>query len=392
MSVNKAHPQLYYSNYRAALRQLITTPIAALSFSFYDSGMFKAEQHIDTLIIGQGLAGSILAWQLMQRGQRVFIVADETSPSASRVAAGLFNPVTGQRLVLQANAETVIPVAINFYRQLEQRFKQVFFYEKEMLRIFRNEKELLKFNQRSQDPAYTQYLGDGCTDHPLLKTTHGIFVQRNTGYLDTNALLDCFKTFFTAHASYIASCFNHAELVIKEKNVSWRGVDAQRVIFCEGFMAKENPWFNWLPFQPAKGEILSFTTDQQLPEQIINGGKWMLPVADGSFKTGATYDHDLTNIESSEAGETELMNGMQNLLSSPIDFKLLDHQVGVRPNTLDKQPFLGCHPSQPRLAIFNGFGSKGSMLIPYYAERFASHLTEGSPIPDEADISRISYD
>jgi len=354
--------------------------------------MLKTEQHIDSLIIGQGLAGSILAWQLMQCGQRVIVVADQSAASASRVAAGLFNPVTGKRLLLQDDAETVIQTALSFYDQLEQRFKQQFFHNKEMLRILRNEKECDIFNQRSQDSAYAPYLGDTCTTPAFLKAEHGIFAQRKTGYLDTNALLDCLKNLFVAHKSYIESCFRHDDLVIKEVTVLWHGIDARRVIFCEGFMATNNPWFNWLPFQPAKGEILSFTSDQQLPEQIINAGKWLLPVSDGSYKTGATYDHNLSNIEPSKAGKSELIEGLQHLLSSPLNFKLVDHQAGVRPNTRDKRPFIGTHPSQPQLAIFNGFGSKGSMLIPFYAERFVSHLSDGSAIPEEADISRIRYD
>lgn len=354
--------------------------------------MARREQYIDSLIIGQGLAGSILAWQLMQRGQRVIVVADQSAASASRVAAGLFNPVTGKRLLLQEDAETVIPAALSFYEHVEQRFKKKLFHKKKMLRILRSKNECALFDQRTQNVAYRPYLGEASTAPSLLQAEHGIFVQRKTGYLDTNALLDCFKDFFVTHESYIESRFRHDDLVINKATVSWHGIDARRVIFCEGSMATKNSWFNWLPFQPAKGEILSFTSEQQLPEQIINGGKWLLPTADGNFKTGATYDQNLSNIEPSAAGKSELVDGLQSLLSSPLNFKLVDHQAGVRPNTLDKQPFIGSHPSQPQLAIFNGFGSKGSMLIPYYAERFASHLIDDSAIPEEADICRIRYD
>ncbi len=50
----------------------------------------------DFLIVGQGLAGSLLAWELMQRGAKVLIV-DNGMPNASQVAAGLINPITGMR-------------------------------------------------------------------------------------------------------------------------------------------------------------------------------------------------------------------------------------------------------------------------------------------------------
>jgi len=346
---------------------------------------------IDTLIIGQGLAGSILAWQLMKSGQKTMVISNDASPSASRVAAGLFNPVTGKRLVLQADAETIIPAAQALYRELETHFDQRFFHEKSMFRVIKDAKEYKSFEKRAEDPAYAQYLGEICDPPISLNSSNEVFEQHNTGYLDTNRVLDCLRDYFIARESYRAALFNHNDLVVTDKTISWNGIQTQRIIFCEGFMGKDNPWFNWLPFQPAKGEILSLKTDHSLPDQIINGGKWLLPVHDGSYKTGATYDHDLSSITPSERGKSELIDGMQKLLSSPIEFELQDHQAGVRPNTLDKQPFIGLHHEQPEIGIFNGFGSKGSMLIPYYSAAFARHLIDGSPIPAEANICRIQH-
>ena len=47
---------------------------------------------MNILIIGQGIAGSCLAWELKRRGAE-FTVADRPiAETASRVAAGLVNP------------------------------------------------------------------------------------------------------------------------------------------------------------------------------------------------------------------------------------------------------------------------------------------------------------
>jgi len=54
---------------------------------------------IDYLIIGQGICGTFLSWYLRKAGIS-FIVIDEPRPdTASRVAAGIINPVTGRRIV-----------------------------------------------------------------------------------------------------------------------------------------------------------------------------------------------------------------------------------------------------------------------------------------------------
>ena len=49
---------------------------------------------IDVLIIGQGICGSFLSFELERAGLS-YLVIDEARPfAASRVAAGLINPVT----------------------------------------------------------------------------------------------------------------------------------------------------------------------------------------------------------------------------------------------------------------------------------------------------------
>ena len=53
---------------------------------------------VDYLIIGQGLAGSLLAWELIQRRCSV-VVVDNGNENASQIAAGLINPITGMRFV-----------------------------------------------------------------------------------------------------------------------------------------------------------------------------------------------------------------------------------------------------------------------------------------------------
>jgi choline dehydrogenase-like flavoprotein len=55
---------------------------------------------VDFLIVGQGLAGSLLARSLRLRGRKVHVVDDGWKSSASQVAAGLMTPLTGRRFTL----------------------------------------------------------------------------------------------------------------------------------------------------------------------------------------------------------------------------------------------------------------------------------------------------
>ena len=70
------------------------------------------------LIIGQGLSGTWLSYYL-QKEKRSFLVIDNNkSVTASRVAAGIINPVTGRRIVKTWMIDELIPFVRNAYSEL----------------------------------------------------------------------------------------------------------------------------------------------------------------------------------------------------------------------------------------------------------------------------------
>ena len=352
----------------------------------------------DTIIVGQGLAGSLLSWQLMQRKQRVLVIDNGHTSSASRPAAGLINPVTGQRLVKTTHVDKYLPVAISLYQALEEQFNRPFFHAVPMTRLFRSEKDQTVWKKRKEDAEYQPYLGDQLpsNQHKTVQDPHGSFQQLQTGYVDTVTLLDTMTQYLVDNGSYIKAQLDYKKIVVEENNVQINinddGYTAKKLIFCEGYKATENPWFSWLPFKPAKGEILTLQASSELPHEIINAGKWLLPLQDGQFKLGSTYQWEPLDEQATDTAKDELLGFLNDLFKQQTPVEVLSHQAGVRPCTRDTAPFVGIHPEQPRLGIFNGFGSKGSLMIPYHAEQFADHLLDpllgNESIMPEADIRR----
>jgi glycine/D-amino acid oxidase-like deaminating enzyme len=342
----------------------------------------------DALIVGAGLAGSILAYRLTLAGQKVLLVSDPSIPSASRAAAGLINPVTGQRLVLQDNIKELLASAQHFYHDIEARFGITIFHEREMLRIFRSEKEKATWENRIRDPAYHPYIDHELHDDPDINVDHGAFLQYHTGYLDTNTMLDSLHQWFREQEILIEAPLLYSDVTIESGSIQWQAVQAGRIIFCEGWRGQKNPWFDWLPFQPVKGEILTLSTDLTIPTYIINRGKWLLPINKGTFKLGATYGWNELNETVTEDAKQELLDAMEHIFLTRPSARVTNHMAGVRPGTKDKQPFVGLHPEHAQMGIFNGFGSKGSLMIPWHAEQFTYHLMDGTPLPEQADIRR----
>ena len=342
---------------------------------------------IDVLIVGQGLAGSLLAWELIQQGQRVLVI-DNGTMNASQVAAGLINPVTGQRLVKQAGIEYLLPTALTSYQQLANRFRQPFFKPLPMLRILKNPLEQQSAQKRLLKADYQGFLSDVQNTSNAITAPYGVLLQNQTGYLNTNALLTQIKRFLIENTSYRQGVFDYDEICI-QPSLSWRNIQPKHLVFCEGHYAVQNPWFGKLPFQLAKGEILHCNSQGIQQQHILNYGHWLIPNGEHRFKLGASFESGKTDTQTTEQAKQALLQLLDKILPDLQPVSVLDQQAGIRPTTLDKQPFIGSHPQFANLHIFNGFGAKGSLLIPWYARQFAKSLFQKTTLPINADIQRF---
>lgn len=341
---------------------------------------------IDVLIVGQGLAGSLLAWELLHQQMRVMVV-DTGGENASKVAAGLINPVTGQRLVKSTGIEHLLPAALDCYQQCSGEFKQDFFVPLRMLRILKNAREQQSARQRLQQAEYQGLLRE-CTDCPSgLITDFGVLQQQQTGYLKTRELLKKLQDFFIAHACYRQTKLDYHDITL-QPSLKWQDLQPQHIVFCEGYHGRQNPWFGSLPFQPAKGEILSCRSQTNYPNLILNYGHWLIPNQSSHFKIGATFQPGQTDTTPTEQAKKSLLQALSGVYPALQPVEVLAHQVGIRPTTLDKQPFIGSHPRQTNLHIFNGFGAKGSLSIPWYARQWVSALKQQTTLPLNGHIQR----
>ncbi len=347
-------------------------------------------QRVDYLIVGQGLAGSLLAWELSNKGCRV-IVVDNGAINASQIAAGLINPITGMRLVKNSDIDFLLPAAKKFYQSLTLLFKKQFLVEKPMLRILRNQQEKQYGKKRMADPDYQPYLSelDFKIDGINLSATTGILQQKQTGYLQTQLLLAEIKQYLRQSDRYIKTKFDYQELKIQTNHIQWRNIKTSKIIFCEGYLGMNNPWFSWLPFNPVKGEILTLACQHPFTDYLLNYGFWLLPSENNTLRTGATYDREQIDTQATTQAKNSLLQALTRYVPAiSANPHVTNHQAQIRPATLDKHPFLGCHPKHPKLCIFNGFGSKGSLQIPWYVTHFAEYLINSAPLPKRANIDR----
>lgn len=341
---------------------------------------------VDTLIVGQGLAGSVLAWELLGRGCRVLVV-DNGAENASQVAAGLINPVAGRWLSMHALTGVCWQAAMLVYRQMAAAFAERFFVEMPMLRILQSDAQQAAAERRLAQAGYQPYLSGMEMPPPGIVAPFGVLRQSGTGYLRTVALLARLQGFFHARQAYRRADIDYRDISL-EGGLRWQDVRTARIVFCEGHLATRNPWFGGLPFRPVKGEILTCEADVELPAHILNYGNWLVPQSDHRFRTGAGYVADNPVTGPTPAAREQLLAALAGVWPVPGKLEVVNHQAGIRPATADRQPLCGGHPRHAGLYLFNGFGSKGSLTIPWHAARFADYLLQGAALPGHADVGR----
>ena len=106
----------------------------------------------------------------------------------------------------------------------------------------------------------------------------------------------------------------------------------------------------------------------------------MIPLNNQQIRVGATFDRENINSIPTEQGKNNLLKTLHSI-SPKLRPTLLNHKANIRPCTLDKQPFIGHHPHYSQLSIFNGFGAKGSLQIPWYSQQFTESLLHNTSVP-----------
>jgi len=343
----------------------------------------------DFIIVGNGLAGSLLANELVDKAFRVLVFGDPKMKSSSMVAGGMVNPVTGKYLAKTWLIDELFGSLFDFYRNLECEFKASFFHQTGLFRPFANEESKINFlNQieKHQLQDYLEVLEDTSAFYPHFEANLGGMFTEKAGWLDVPVMLSKIKEKLIFWEAYKASKFVNEDLVVEASGFRYKNIFTERIIFCEGFYAIHNPFFSWLPFNPVKGETLLGTIKDYNVKPIVNQGKWIMPLGNNKVRVGATYSWHELDFENTEKGRDELLSNVHKVLKT--EFKLTSQQAGVRPSTKDRRPILGKHPAHENMYIFNGLGTKGVSLAPYFVKQLLDFIFHQKDINPEANIER----
>lgn len=343
---------------------------------------------IDYLIVGHGLAGAVLSHELLEAGKKIMVLNDPSLNSASAVAGGLYNPITGRKMVKTWNADKIFPLIEPFYTSLEEKLEATILYNIGIYRPFLSIEEQNEWQGKASNAQYAPYVKHIYTSSRKeysINDQFGGLLLKNAGYVDTRSLLAANKKYLQNKGSYRELMFIDRELEQAGDKMRYADLEFKTLIFCNGYNHVDNSCFGWLPFKPVKGEILTAELDIEA-DTILNRGIFILPMENGKSRIGSTYNWREVNNKPSAAGRKEIEEKLRNLYRG--GYRVHGADAGIRPATKDRRPFIGLHPKNHRIGIFNGFGSKGVSLIPYYARNFVDSLERDGELDVEVDICR----
>jgi len=338
------------------------------------------------LIIGQGLAGSFIGLELIKRNIPCFVIDAGDENSASRKAAGLWNPVSFKRITAHDSVHQYLKSLQEHWQYWTPFLGDDFLHPLPLIRIFPDHTYANDWDVKSESPKMAPLLNTPIQAQPAWKMPFGAGVVSQAGWLNVPLYLEKVQTFLAAKNYFLKERFHWEELAISPNTLLYREEAFSQMIVCTGLF-ETHPLLQSIPLIPNKGHLLEIAATQLPQENIMHYGNFCVPLGEGRFRIGSSYEWEKDDATISPEIVQELSLNFEEHCAT--DYSIIQTYVGHRPTVKDRNPIIGKLPNHPLIAIFNGLGTKGVLQGPYLAELLADHLFRQQPIPKAFSIDRF---
>ena len=347
---------------------------------------------VDYLIVGQGLAGTFLAFELMQKGKSVMVIDKGLKYSSSRVAAGVINPIVLRRFTVTWRAKEFLNYNPFFYEKLDKYLGKQYHFSLPLKKLISSQDEIDFWKYRYDKEDVRDYIYKELTDvkenlFPTEKFKVGLAKQAS--WLNISDLLVDFRANLEAKNALLEEEFDFSSL----RTNRYKNIEFGRVVFCEGARGKYNPLFKSLPFSLNKGQLITVKNNQLPSDSLLKKKVFILPTSESIFKVGATYSWkwDTSYEEAAhkiEPEKTELLKThLEEITTS--NYEVVAVQTGIRPSIKDRRPLIGQHPDKADVYMFNGMGTRGCFMAPLLIDEFINYCEQGADLHKEVDLRRF---
>ena len=343
---------------------------------------------VDYIIVGLGLAGLAFIEELIE-ANKTFIVFEDNSQTSSLVAGGMYNPVVLKRFTPVWDGERQLKIALPFYRRLEKKLKQKFIKEFSINKVFKSIEDQNNWFVAIDKPSLSKYMNPKI----LTKKKVGIIADfglgelKGTGRIYTKKLILTYKNYLQKKRAILFETFNYSQIKLQKDSIKYQQILANKIVFTEGFGIKQNPFFNHLPLNEAKGELITIYAPNLNINFLLKSTVFVLPIGNHHYKVGATFNWKDKTSNPSEEGKQELIEKLAKVITVP--YTIINQTAGIRPTVKDRRPMVGVHQKHKQLVVLNGLGTRGVMIAPTVAKNLFNHLEKGEKLDKEININRF---
>jgi glycine/D-amino acid oxidase-like deaminating enzyme len=344
---------------------------------------------VDFLIIGQGITGTWLTYYLQKANKSFLVIDNNQSNSASRIAAGIINPVTGRRIVKTWMIDELLAFIIPAYTELGNELGINAIERKSLIEFHPTPQMKIAFDERLNEKAEFLFQPTDQQQYLDIFNYDFGFGEVDPCYvINLKEIIPAWRKKLLSNDQILKEDFEINELKQTHEGISYKNITAEKIIFCDGNKSAQNPYFKNLPFALNKGEAIIFESKDIPSTHIFKKGMMLTSVDKDLYWIGSNYLWEFTDDKPTEQFRKQTESLLKNWLEVP--FKIIDHKASIRPANIERRPFVGIHPVHKNISILNGMGTKGCSLAPYFAKQLADHLIHGNEILPEADIKRFS--
>lgn len=148
------------------------------------------------LIVGHGLAGATLAYQLYKQQIQFTVVENPQYNAASRVAAGMINPIVFRRLNKSWMLDECLPIMHHFYKEIEHDLNLSFYHNMDIHKLLSEEEKQFWDQKLSKNEDLHRYLLKSVLSElksNQVKEYPATGIVKQGGYCDLNILLNGLK-------------------------------------------------------------------------------------------------------------------------------------------------------------------------------------------------------
>ncbi|MER2088239.1 MAG: glycine oxidase ThiO [Sporosarcina sp.] len=140
-------------------------------------------------------------------------------------------------------------------------------------------------------------------------------------------------------------------------------ITAKHVVIAGGAASAE--LIPGLQMTAVKGQCMQLAAmGMQLPYTLFHNGCYIIPRPDGTLVVGATMEQDVTDLQTTYAGNLALKDIAERFIPGLSQLPVIARWAGLRPKTIDDFPYIGRVPGKENMYIAAGHFRNGILLAP----------------------------